>query len=117
MPDAPSSSAAWQTANLPQAGQQTGAAQQAAGQPATAPPQIAKRFATTIKPGETALPLSAGDKWQLAIRKQLTLGSLASPLISAGFGNLNNSRPHYGTDSGAFGERLGAAAQASGWAE
>ena len=71
---------------------------------------MAKRFAITIKAGETALPLSVGDKFQLAVRKQITLGALASASISAGIGNLNDNRPHYGTDSGAFGQRLGAAA-------
>ena len=35
--------------------------------------------------------------------------SFFSPFISAGWGQLNGSRPHYGTDRGAFGERLGAA--------
>ena len=72
--------------------------------------ETALKYAIDIKPGQTAVPLSAGDKFQMGIRKQLTLGSLASPVISAAFGNLNNSRPHYGTDSGAFGERLGASA-------
>lgn len=100
LPDAPSSSTVFDSTGV----------SSAADQAASVPPQVAKRFATTIKPGETALPLSAGDKFQIGIRKQITLGALASASIAAGFGNLNDNRPHYGTDSGAYGERLGAAA-------
>lgn len=73
-------------------------------------PQVADKFAITIKAGESAQTLSGGDKFQIGIRKQLTLGALASWNISAGISHLNDSRPHYGTDRAGFGERMGAAA-------
>ena len=76
----------------------------------TPPQQVADRLATTIQPGQSAQPLTANDKLQIGVRKELRLGALASALVSAEFGNVMDSRPHYGVDSGAFGQRLGAAA-------
>jgi len=54
-------------------------------------------------------PLTAGQKMELSLRSPLTPMSYVSTFVSAGWGQMNNSRPHYGTDRGAFGERLGAA--------
>ncbi len=73
-------------------------------------PQVAKKYAITIKAGESAQPLSAGDKFTIGVRRQLTLGAFASWNVAAGFSHLMDNRPHYGTDSAGFGERLGATA-------
>jgi hypothetical protein len=53
--------------------------------------------------------LTTGQKFELSFRSRIGLGAFGSALFGAGERHLNNSRPHYGTDSGAFGERLGAA--------
>ncbi len=41
---------------------------------------------------------------------RLTLSDIASTAFSAGWSHIRDSPPHFGTDSGAFGERLGALA-------
>jgi hypothetical protein len=56
------------------------------------------------------LPLSGGDKLELAVVSRLTLSDLASTLFGAGWSQMRDSAPHFGADSGAFGERLGALA-------
>jgi hypothetical protein len=71
-------------------------------------PQIAKKYALTIKAGETAQPLSAGDKVAMAFLRQATLGTLFSTSVSAGWNHIRDGRPHYGSDSPAFGQRWGA---------
>jgi hypothetical protein len=45
----------------------------------------------------------------MSFRSRVGIGAIGSPIFGAGEQQLFNSRPHYGTDSGAFGERLGAA--------
>ena len=62
-----------------------------------------------IKPGMGPQPLSSGQKFGLAARASISGMSFASNFISAGWSHVNDSRPHYGTDRAAFGERLGAA--------
>jgi len=54
-------------------------------------------------------PLTAEQKFELSFRSAVSLGGVGTSLLSAGEGHLANSRPHYGSDKGAFGERLGAA--------
>lgn len=76
--------------------------------PAT--PNVAKKYAATIAPGQSAVPLSAGDKVMYSFRLQARALALASSLFSAGYGHLDDSRPHFGTDKAGFGERLGNAA-------
>lgn len=84
-----------------------GASQQA---PAALPTDVAPKYSITIKAGQAAQPLSAADKLVMGFRKQVALGALASWTASAGFSHLLDNRPHYGTDSAGYGERLGAAA-------
>ncbi|HWG17213.1 MAG TPA: hypothetical protein VN678_05090 [Acidobacteriaceae bacterium] len=62
-----------------------------------------------VPPGEGLQPLTAGQKFELSIRSRFSAGAFAGALFGAGWSHLNNSRPHYGSDRGAFGERLGAA--------
>jgi hypothetical protein len=66
------------------------------------------KFHRIIQPGKTALPLSAGDKIALSFHDRFSYTSFAGTLFSAGLEQVQNGRPHYGTDKGAFGERLGA---------
>jgi hypothetical protein len=71
---------------------------------------LATRRDITIYPGQTAPPLSAHDKAVMGFKQSFTLFSLIGWTTSAGYTQLVNGSPNYGTDSGAFGERLGAAA-------
>lgn len=72
-------------------------------------PQIAKKYARTIKPGQAALPWGAKEKFIAALQKQASVGGVFSAAVTAGWGQWRDDRPHYGTDSGAYGERVGAA--------
>jgi hypothetical protein len=46
---------------------------------------------------------------ELSLLAPLRPMSFGANFVSAGFSQVDNSRPHYGTDKGGFGERLGAA--------
>ncbi|WP_263418988.1 hypothetical protein [Terriglobus albidus] len=75
---------------------------------------LAPKHARIIQPGQQAQPLTAGDKLIFSIRNQTRPMSPVNWVLSAGLSHLRDGRPHYGTDSGAFGERLGAAALKQG---
>lgn len=68
----------------------------------------ASRFSTSIEAGMTAQHLSAGDKFVLGFRAMASPSGLAGTVIGAGYSHLVNGEPNYGTDRGAFGERVGA---------
>ena len=70
----------------------------------------AGKFHRTIQPGQTAQPLNAGDKFLLSLRTRVTAISFAGTFFAAGIQHIQDGRPHYGVDRGAFGERLGASA-------
>lgn len=63
-----------------------------------------------IEPGQTAPTLTTGDKALLGVKNALSPMSALGWLASAGWEQLTNGSPNYGTDRGAFGERLGIAA-------
>jgi hypothetical protein len=67
----------------------------------------AKKFHRVIQPNESAEPLNTGDKLELSIMSRLTMTDVASTAFAAGWSQLRDSAPHVGTDSGAFGDRLG----------
>lgn len=71
---------------------------------------LATRRDITIYPGQVAPSLSVREKQILELRQTFTLFALIGWTTSAGYTQLINGSPNYGTDSGAFGERLGAAA-------
>jgi hypothetical protein len=71
---------------------------------------LATRSDITIYPGQVAPPLSAHDKEVMGFKQSFTVFSLVGWTTSAAYTHLINGTPNYGTDSGAFGERLGAAA-------
>jgi hypothetical protein len=64
----------------------------------------------TIEPNQTVSPLSAHAKMVMGLEQSFTLFSVAGWTASAGYSQLVNGTPNYGTDSGAFGARLGATA-------
>ncbi len=77
---------------------------QATAQTGTSP---APRDHLTIHPGEVALPLSSGAKMGFAFRSIASPGGFALNVASAGISHATDSRPHFGTDSAGFGERVG----------
>ncbi len=75
--------------------------------PAAVAPQIAIKRHLTIQAGETAQPLSSGDKFTMAFRNIISPSGFALNIASAGVSHATDSRPHFGTDSAGFGERVG----------
>lgn len=100
LPDAPSA-ALVSTSLTPDAGEPTRNPQTKS---STAP------HGFIVQPWQTAEPLTAGGKFATSIHERFTIGALGSVFVVAGYEHLTNGKPHYGTDRGAFGERLGAAA-------
>jgi len=70
----------------------------------------APHLAMTVSPNEVALPMSVGDKVLGGMKDSVSLFSAAGWFASAGWEQLTNGSPNYGTDRGAFGQRLGASA-------
>jgi hypothetical protein len=73
------------------------------------PTRYAPRLARYIEPDEQARQLSAKEKLELSVHQQFRFYAFSTKFLAAGWEQLRNSNPRYGTDSGAFGERLGAA--------
>jgi hypothetical protein len=63
-----------------------------------------------VDPGEKAQPLSTKDKMTFWLHEEVSPLSLFPAAFSAGYDQLTNGDPKYGSDSAAFGERFGAAA-------
>lgn len=62
-----------------------------------------------ILPNEQAPTLRAQDKLVMGMKSAISPFSAAGWVASAGWSHLTDGPPNYGTDSGAFGQRLGAA--------
>ena len=63
-----------------------------------------------IEPGQIAPTLTAGDKALLGVKNAFTPFEAAGWFATTGYSQVTNSSPNYGTDRGAFGQRLGASA-------
>ena len=61
----------------------------------------------TVYQGEIAAPMTVSDKVKGGLKNSVSLFSMAGWLASAGYEQLTNGSPNYGTDAGAFGQRLG----------
>lgn len=61
-------------------------------------------------PDMRAQKITARDKVIIGLQGTYSLQNLSGMVVAAGYEQLRNGQPNYGTDSGAFGERLGAAA-------
>jgi hypothetical protein len=57
----------------------------------------------------TAAPLTAKQKWNLALRETIDPFNLANAMVGAGFSQIGNQTPKYGEGVPAFGMRFGAA--------
>jgi hypothetical protein len=77
----------------------------------TAPVLVeASRTQKFIEAGQTAPALTSADKALLGAKNAFSLIAIGGWFTSAGYSQWMNSSPNYGTDRGAFGERLGATA-------
>jgi hypothetical protein len=72
-------------------------------------PKHAPHLRMIIAPGEIADPMTVHDKVVSGFKHSVSFSSAAGWLSTAGWQQLRNSSPNYGTDAGAFGQRLGAA--------
>ncbi len=70
----------------------------------------APRLEKYISAGWTAQRLTARDKVLIGFRDSVTPFSFLAIIVSAGYSHVTNGEPNYGTDKGAFGQRLGATA-------
>lgn len=106
------SSSSTSAANLPDAPQPETAVAQDAETHTLAPGQgpIAPLYWKYIPAGYVPQKIDARDKVMIGFRDLYSAGNFAAMFLSAGYEQLTNTEPHYGTDRGAFGERLGAAA-------
>jgi hypothetical protein len=71
---------------------------------------VAPMYSRVIPAGMAAPQIHKWDKITLAGRNLYSPTSFASFFVSAGWSHLTNGQPNYGTNSEAFGKRLGAAA-------
>jgi hypothetical protein len=99
LPDAPRPSAQSTAHNFTPSTQQT----------AFSPLPPARRFAQVIEPGQTEYRFTVSDKLVFSFTEVARPITLIPGLYSAGYEQLFNTDPKYGKDSGAFGEKLGAA--------
>lgn len=67
-----------------------------------------RKWSQYVDPGEHIPPLYARDKWVFWLHQEARPSSALPAFLSAGYGQLTDT-PQYGSDSGAFGDRLGAA--------
>lgn len=115
-PSAEESSSSLAEANLPDAPapQIQNTPLQAATPPSPPPAQgqepIAPLYWKYIPAGYVPQKIDGHDKVVIGFRDLYSAGNFAAMFLSAGYEQLTNTEPHYGTDRGAFGERLGAAA-------
>jgi len=61
----------------------------------------------TVYQGEVASPMTVSDKIKGGLKNSVSLFSMMGWLASAGYEQMTNGSPNYGTDAGAFGQRLG----------
>ncbi len=81
------------------------------GQTPTAPQRAkhALHLQMVVKPDEIADPMTVSDKIEGGLKDSVSLFSALGWLFSAGYEQLTNGSPNYGTNSEAFGKRFGAA--------
>jgi len=72
--------------------------------------QVAPLYRKYIMPDMRAQRITARDKVIIGLKGAYSLQNFAGIIVAAGYEQLRNGQPNYGTDRGAFGERLGAAA-------
>jgi hypothetical protein len=73
----------------------------------TMPAHVSK-YSVIVESGQSVDRLSGGEKMLYAVREQLSFYALTGTVASAGWSHLIDSAPHYGTNSTAFAQRVGA---------
>lgn len=63
----------------------------------------------TETPGGHVAPLTARQKWSLALKETVDPFNLVNAMVGAGFSQIGNQTPRYGEGMPAFSERFGAA--------
>ncbi len=111
-PEAPAFSSSSAAESLPDAPSQVLRGSNVAGDNHAHPASthVAPLMMKYIPAGWTAQPLSGHDKILLGLRDSYSPFSFIGIIASAGYSHLVNGQPNYGTDKGAFGQRLGATA-------
>jgi hypothetical protein len=71
--------------------------------------EVAPLHTKYILPNQRAQPLKARDKMLIGLEDIYSPMNFGGIIVAAGYEQLRNGQPNYGTDRGAFGERLGAA--------
>jgi len=71
--------------------------------------EVAPLHRKYIMPDMRAQRITAGDKVIIGLKGAYSLQNFGGIILAAGYQQLRNGQPNYGTDRGAFGERLGAA--------
>ena len=71
---------------------------------------MAPMYSRVIPAGMATPQIHKWDKITLATRDLYSPSNFVDFFVSAGWSHVTNGQPNYGTDSGAFGQRLGAAA-------
>jgi hypothetical protein len=84
------------------------AAPQLTPQAATTAGPVSPKYDMTISSGFKAQPLTNHEKVVLGLRDMYSPLTFAGEITAAGYSHLTNGQPNYGTDKGAFGQRLGA---------
>jgi hypothetical protein len=69
-----------------------------------------RKWSDVVEPGDKIPPLSAKDKLLFPLHEEIRLYSWFPTFASSGWEQLRDTDPRYGVDSGAYGQRLGAAA-------
>lgn len=67
-----------------------------------------RKWAQYVDPGEHVPRLDARDKMFFWLHEEARPSAALPAFVSAGYGQITNDDPKFGTDSGAFGQRLGA---------
>jgi hypothetical protein len=74
------------------------------------PAPIAPLYHKYIEPGQTAQPLAASDKVLFGVHQLMSPYMLLTITAAAGYEQAVNGSPNFGTNIGAYGQRVGAAA-------
>jgi len=69
-----------------------------------------RKWSDIVEPGEKVPPLYPKDKLLFPVHEELRPPSWFGTFFSSGWEQLRDTDPRYGVDSGAYGQRLGAAA-------
>jgi hypothetical protein len=104
LPDAPGESSSTPSATEPNP------AGTATDYPVFRVPPVAPLYHKYIEPGQTAQPLAAPDKVLFGFHQLMSPYLLLTIATAAGYEQAVNGSPNYGTNIGAYGQRMGAAA-------